>query len=121
MATISATYAGRRPTDTGFTGEASVIAWPTLANGDFGAAVQYAGMGDRSIQFHGTFGTGGTVVLQGSNDGSNWYTLTDPQGNAISKTAAGLEAVSEATAYVRPYVSAGDGTTSITATLFARG
>lgn len=72
----------------------------------------------RSVQFTGTFGTGGTILLEGSNDGTNYVTLTDPQGNAISKTAAGIEAIEETTVYIRPRVSAGDGTTSLVATLF---
>lgn len=121
MPTIAATIDGRKPVDASFPGESSTFTWGPLANGDDGASVQYGAFTDRSIQFRGTFGTGGTVVLEGSNDGTNWQTLTDPQGNVISKTAASIEAITEATRYVRPRVTAGDGTTAITAILFARG
>lgn len=93
------------------------IVWAALANGDSGAPMIMPGSNLRSIQVNGTFGSGGTILLEGSNDGTNYYTLTDPQGNAISKTAAGIEAIEEITIYVRPRVSAGDGTTSLTATL----
>jgi hypothetical protein len=97
-----------------------VISWTPLANGDSGSPLEMPGSSIRSVQFTGTFGAGGTIVFEGSNDGTNYVTLTDPQGNAISKTSAGIEAILELTRYVRPRVSAGDGTTSLTATLLVR-
>jgi hypothetical protein len=111
------------PTVSDISGDGSVrkIVWAplTTTNAD-GASAEWIQWADRCIQFHGTFGAGGTVKLQGSNDGTNWYDLADPQGNAISKTAAGIEQILEMTQFVRPFVSAGDGTTSITATLVMR-
>ena len=108
--------------------DAHVLTWTplTTTNAD-GQAVEMPGSADRTIQFTGTFGAGGTVSLQGSNalapvagDDNDWFPLTDPQGNAISKTAAGGEAVLELTRWVRAKVSAGDGTTSITARLLVK-
>jgi hypothetical protein len=99
---------------------AHIISWTPLANGDSGSPIEMPGSADRSIQISGTFGAGGTIVFEGSNDGTNYVTLTDPQGNAISKTAASIEAVTELTRYVRPRVTAGDGTTALTATLIVR-
>lgn len=100
---------------------AHVIVWTplTTTNAD-GRPVEMPGSVVRSIHFSGTFGTGGTIKLQGSNNGTSWVDLTDPQGNAISKTAEAIEAIEENTRYVRPFVSAGDGTTSLTATLILR-
>ncbi len=116
MATINATNI-----DIAGDGSVRLITWtPLTTTNDTGYQAEWATFADRCIQFTGTFGVGGTVKLQGSNDGTNWADLTDPQGNAISKTAAGLEAVTEVTRYVRPFVSAGDGTTSITASLVLR-
>lgn len=93
--------------------------WAAMANGDDGTPFENPGAPDRSVQVQGTFGVGGTVVLEGSNDGTNYHTLRDPLGNNLSFTAAGLKAVMEAVRYVRPRVTAGDGTTSITVTLLA--
>lgn len=76
---------------------------------------------DRSVQVSGTFGTGGTLVIQGSNDGANWYTLNDLQGTALSFASARLEGISEMPLYVRPFVSAGDGTTDLDVYLVAVG
>lgn len=121
MATRASSISGRRPVDQSFPGESSLVSWTGLLNGDDGSPVQFGAFTDRSIQFVGTFGTGGTIVLEGSNDGVNYVALTDPQGNSISKTSASIEAISEATRYVRPRVTAGDGTTNLAAHLFMRG
>ena len=116
MATIT-------PTITDPFGDGSVrkIVWSSLttSNAD-GAAADWIQWADRCIQFTGTFGAGGTIKLQGSNDGTNWFDLNNAQGTAISVTAAALKQVVELSQYVRPYVSAGDGTTNLTATLVLR-
>ena len=95
-------------------------AWLAVANGDTGAPVKIANFADMTVTIDGTFGVGGSCTFQGSNDGTNWYALTDPQGNAITKTAASMEQVTEAPRYVRPSVTAGDGTTAIDIRLVAR-
>ncbi len=99
---------------------APVVVWTGLLNGDDGSAWEGPDFADRSVVVTGTFGTGGSITVQGSNDGTNWFALTDPQGNAITKTAAGLEQITEITKFVRPIVTAGDGTTSLVATMYAR-
>lgn len=71
------------------------------------------GFSDRSVIVTGTLGVGGTLVWEGSNDGTNYLTLTDTQGNALSFTAAGVKAVTEAVIFARPRVTAGDGATSL--------
>lgn len=63
---------------------------------------------DRSVQVNGTFNAG-TLTIEGSNDGVNFYALTDPQANALAFTAAKIEQISEITRYVRPRVTAGTG------------
>jgi hypothetical protein len=75
---------------------------------------------ERCVTVHGTFGAGGSITIQGSNDGTNWFALTDPQGNALTKTAAAIEQVLESPLYIRPLVTAGDGTTSLTVILLCR-
>lgn len=99
---------------------ACIITWPALANGNDGAPVELAQYPDRSIQVAGTFGSGGSCAIEGSIDGTNWATLNDPQGNALTITAAKIEAVAELVRYLRPHVTAGDGTTALTVTLIMR-
>jgi hypothetical protein len=97
-----------------------VASW-NLSNGEAGDPFENPGSPDRSVQVGGTFGAGGTIVIEGSNDGTNYRTLTDPQGNALSFTSANLEAVQELTRFIRGRVSAGDGTTAIAVHILASG
>jgi hypothetical protein len=94
--------------------------WTLLANGDSGLAFPRPDWADRTIQVFGTFGSGGTVLIEGSNDGTNWATLNDAFGTTMSVTSASIKQLAEATLYMRPRVSAGDGTTSITVIVCAR-
>lgn len=103
-----------------FKNDALLITWSGLLNSDTGDPYEIPSASDRSIQFQGTFGTGGTIQIEGSNDGTNYIVLTDPQGNAITKTAAAIEAITELPRYIRPRVTAGDGTTNLVASLFMK-
>jgi len=97
------------------------IVWADLAQNDDGAKVKMSEYADRSVQVFGTFGAGGTVRIEGSNDGgTTWAVLSDPQGNALDVTTAKIEAVTEIVQMLRPRVTAGDGTTSLTVALIAR-
>lgn len=120
MAVITPTFSKIRSSDGGI--DAIVISWGPLANGDTGKPVSRPALGDKSIQIEGTFGAGGTIVLEGSNQAAatNFRTMTDPAANLLSLTAAGLKQVTEVTTWVRPNVTAGDGSTSLTVTLVAR-
>jgi hypothetical protein len=115
MATVS--YARSTP----YQIDHEVYTWTplTTTNAD-GAPIAYAGAGGRTVQVNGTLGAGGTLIVEGSNDGTNWYQLSDLGGTAISFTAAGLKGIREEPLYVRPRVTAGDGTTSLTAVLAVR-
>lgn len=98
---------------------AQTLGWTLTQANSVGEAVETAHGRDKSVQFSGTFG-GATCILQGSNDNLTWYTLTDPQGNSISTVASAiLEQVSEATRYIRPSSSGGDGTQAVICTVFA--
>jgi hypothetical protein len=104
------------------------IVWPTMANGDSGApglspgpsAIDLIPWLDRTFQVEGTFGVGGTLLVEGSNDGVHWETLTNPQGTPISITAAGIWQVTEVVMQMRPRVSGGDGSTALNVTAFYR-
>lgn len=94
--------------------------WGPMANGDVGSPVSFVEWADRSVQVTGTFGAGGNMRWQGSNDAVNFSVLTDPQGNALDLTAAKIKAVTELTTKAQPSITAGDGTTALTVTLIAR-
>jgi hypothetical protein len=91
----------------------------TQASLDDGAPVELSDYADRSIQVQGTIGAAGSCRIEGSNDGTNYVVLTDPQGTALNVVAAGvIEQVQEMTRYIRPRITAGDGTTNLTVTFY---
>ncbi len=113
----------RNPT-IAFNGDKSVVTvtWTglTKTTDDTGAPVDLVQYGDRSVHVSGTFGAGGSCRIQGSNNGTSFAVLTDPQGNDINVTVEKIEAVQELTGKIRPLVTAGDVTTSLTVAMVAR-
>jgi hypothetical protein len=95
-------------------GENAIVQW-TLTDADTATEVSLAEYADRSVQVQGTFG-GATITIQGSNDGTNWHTLNDFEGDALSFTSAGLRMIAEPTAYIKP-VTAGGSSSSVVITI----
>jgi hypothetical protein len=116
MATITPT--GPTRLQDGGVFDVYITTW-ALGNADTGVAVAMASAADRSVQISGTFGAA-TIVVEGSNDGVTWFTLTDPQGNGISATTARFEQIEEVSRFIRCSSSGGTGT-AITVTLLTRG
>lgn len=108
-------------------GHVHSVVWAAMANGDTGTPYQMPGSGDRSAHAFGTFGVGGSMTMQGSNEllvpaaaATTWVSLHDPQGLAFTMTAAKIEEVAEVSNWIRPNVTAGDGTTAITVAMIVR-
>ena len=102
-------------------GGVKIVTWSPLTSSNVDGTPFVCPMfSDKSVQVYGTFG-GATVTVQGSNDSSSptYATLADPQGNALTVTLAKIEQVLENTYSVRPLLSGGDGTTSITVKMMA--
>lgn len=108
-----------------------IIKWAALANGDTGLPFALPQHNDKSVQIYGTFGTGGSVRLEGSDEAPKtvenptpvtptWATLNNPADAPLTFTAAGLEAVLENSSQIRPNVTAGDGTTALTVIVTAK-
>lgn len=98
----------------------------TTTNTD-GSWIELPRHSDRSVHVSGTFGVGGSVRIQGTNqvDGSglpiNPVALSDQGGTALDITAASIKTVLQTSRFIRPLVTAGDGTTSLTVTLISKG
>lgn len=112
-------------------GAASPMLWTGLVNGDSGAPIEVSNLPDKCVHVYGTFGSGGSVTLYGSNNpadlvlepgagGATWVALTDPQGNAITKTALSIEQILENPLFMACKVTAGDGTTSLSVAVSGR-
>lgn len=91
----------------------------TTTNADT-APIEWTQSADRCVSITGTWGVGGTAVVEGSNDGTNWVTLNSAQGTAASFTANALRQIVEVPRYARVRVTGGDGTTSLTASFVLR-
>lgn len=85
-----------------------IITWTGLGDGDDGSSYVSYLRPDKTVQVTGTFDST-TIVIEGSNDGSNWHTLTDADGGACSFTGAALAFIRESPYYLRPRVTADGG------------
>lgn len=87
---------------------AKVWTWTGVSTADTATEVEPGGQEAiaASVQMEGTWGSA-TVVLQGSNDGTNWATLKDLSGSDISFTADGMADFSSAALFIRPSSSGG--------------
>lgn len=95
------------------TGQADGVTatWAAVPNGNQGDAHGGPYL-TASFSVTGTFGAAGSVVMQGSNDGINWFALSP-----AALTSAGLFTAlgaAEHPKFIRPAVTAGDGTTALT-------
>ena len=97
------------------------VIWETVKNDDTATALPISeqwGLA-ASVQASGTFNSG-SVTMQHSNDGTNWFTAKDLQGNDISLTADGIAEFSLSSAYIRPAISGG-GTDDVDVIVVFRG
>src|SRR5512137_820708 len=77
--------------------------WTPITSGDAGGWIDAPHASDKTITCQGTW-NGATLLIQGANlaDKSDAYTLTDPQGNLLSKTSDFGETLQENPKYIRP-------------------
>jgi hypothetical protein len=92
----------------------------TFTGSDVGLPIEMPGSADRTVQVTGTLGAAGSVRIEGSMDGVTYHVLTDPQGNALDVNALKIETIMEVVRYIRPRITAGDGTTSLTVQILMR-
>lgn len=99
--------------------------WNTLLNGDTGAPLDAdqgcPNFADKTVHVKGNFTGPATIVIEGSNDGVTWVTLTDPAGALLSFTSEDLKVVLENPQEIRPRVSAGGGSTDLDVFIIGRG
>lgn len=97
------------------------IKWENLKNTDEGNIEQVIQFDKLSVQVFGIFGESSSIILEGSNDRENFYTLTDSSGSSLYFTKAGLKSVNETVVCIRPKVINGDDSTSLTLLIAAKG
>ena len=92
------------------TPDGGLAIWTGIGNGQVGTFLSFRSS-KISLQVNGTFGAGGSIKLQGSNDGINWNDLSP-----TALTSAGFFSpfgANEKPRYIRPNCTAGDATTSL--------
>lgn len=102
-------------------GNSQTVSWAGLTTDDTGQPWKLSTYSDKTVQIFGDFGGTASVSMYGSNDprvvsdptNAVWFLLTDPQANAITKTAAAGEQILENPRWIRPVVTLGT-TPSIT-------
>ena len=88
-----------------------------IPNGNQSSLHSGSRLSDKTVQVFGTFGVGGSINIEGSNDGgTTWHILNDSrgEGNPLTLTAADTRAINENPDLIRANVTAGDGTTALT-------
>lgn len=98
--------------------------WGGIAQGDTAAAIPIPSLADKTIQVVGTFG-GGSISIQGALESdlatAVFTELTNPQGDALSYSAAGIDTVLQNVYWIKPVLTGGDGTTDIDVYLLSKG
>ena len=97
--------------------DGSTVIWPAVPNGNQGDGVAEDWV-TAFFQVTGTIGAAGSIQMEGSNDGTNWVKLSPAALTAVGLFAA--LGANEHPKFIRPNVTAGDGTTALTVTGFLK-
>lgn len=102
-------------------GNAAAVTTVACTLGDIGSAFSQSDASlDRMLQVHGTFGAAGNLAMQGSLDGTNYAVAADNSGTLLNITTTKVRNVFDGPLFYSPVITAGDGTTSLTAILMLR-
>ena len=101
-------------------GFSSLSEWTLTTTNLDGAPISIPGARDRSVIAFASAWGAATLVIQGSNDGTNWATLHDESGVALSFTAGvTAHAIVENFLYIRPFLSVAGSGATITASILS--
>ena len=89
------------------------VVWSALNDGDTALAERLPHMAEKSVQVDVTDGSP-TCIIEGSNDNTTFTGLNDPAVAPLSFTSDGLDEILENPEYIRPRVSSGSGTVTVT-------
>lgn len=92
-----------------------VVTWGPMARGDVGVPVMSGPFDSCCVQVYGIFGSGGQVLIEGSNDTAEreFLTLKDGLYIDLAISVSGFRNVQERPLLTRPLVAAGDNTTAV--------
>jgi hypothetical protein len=94
-----------------------IFKWEGMVNGDTGTPLNVPIYSDKTVHVFGTFGAAGEVLIQGTLETiaapTSWVTLDDIFGTTLSILIAKAKTIEQNVYYIRPNVTAGDGTTDL--------
>jgi hypothetical protein len=104
------------------TEESILVVWTSLLTASVsGTGVEKAQHADLCWQAVGANWGGATLTLQGSNDGTNWFSMTNAAGGAAATfTTDGGKQTIERPRYVRPTLTTAGTAADVTVTLYMR-
>jgi hypothetical protein len=105
-----------------------IMTWSGITTTGPASALDASHLPDKTVVLSGTIGSGTTVVIEGSNTASGplatgasrYYTLNDPQGNALSLSTGKVEAILENPKFIRPKTTAKNANTNVTVTIISQ-
>lgn len=97
-----------------------LFTWALTSSNTDGLMMAYNEFADRCWSATGTWG-GATLTLQGSNDGTNWWSMSNAAGGsaATATTDKGIQTI-ETPRYARPNLTTAGAGASVTVILLAR-
>lgn len=88
--------------------------WLAVPQSQAGDPVMLGRVYGLCVQVVGTFGSAGSLSIEGSNDGgTTWTIVKDVNGNACTFTGAALVEIGVRPLALRAHCTAGDGTTAL--------
>jgi hypothetical protein len=101
-------------------GEKSLVSvsWSGLKFGDEAEAFDLGSVASASVQLSGSFGEGGSVALEGSNNGEYFIPLKDVYGSLLVRNKPSIDSLGQHVRFVRPAVKSGDELTDVKCTLY---
>lgn len=99
---------------------AVLLSWALTSTNTDGAPLEWTQWADRCFTAFGTWGAA-TLTIQGSNDGTNWFALSNAAGaTAATFTADGGKSIIELPRYVRPNLTTPGSGAAVTVQMLGR-
>lgn len=114
MATIAPvkTWGGSRQD-----GSTMIITWTPVTSADTCGPTSFPEYTDRSVHVSGTFGSASVAVHGSNNAGVSFAALNDPTQTVIAITTEAIKAILENTDQIKPVITGGGGTQSLTVSI----
>lgn len=98
-------------------GSTYIVTWTPVTSADTCGAWSAPEYADRSVHVSGTFNSASCAVHGSNNAGASFAALNDPTSTVIAITAEGIKAILENTDQIKPVITGGGGSQSLTVSM----